>query len=180
METTAPFTQKLKEVGGMTLRRSGNMISKDKNTGKPDPRAGSSGMSTITEFIMKNDVETTRNLVSLNEIDSIQNELGVSFGDQLKIYVLEFGYLAFGSVEFYGINSRQSSESDMVRQTLYLHKYYPFTKPFIALENRGDGDYYVVDSRDNVFEFIPEQNNELKDTGTKLFDYILKRFEAER
>lgn len=137
-------------------------------------------MSTLSDFIAKNDVEYTRNRISVDDLAAIQNELGISFGSQLTEYVLEFGYLAFGSIEFYGLNSRQGSASDMVKQTHYLHNYYPCTNPFVALENRGDGDYYVVDSRDNVFEFIPEQNNELKDTGMKLFDYILKRFEAER
>ncbi len=137
-------------------------------------------MSNFSDFIEKNDVEHTDNRISMDELTTIQSELGISFGSQLTKYVLEFGYLAFGAVELYGINSRQGSASDMVKQTHYLHNYYPCTNPFVALENAGDGDYYVVDSRDNVFEFIPEQNNELKDTGMQLFDYILKRFEAER
>lgn len=137
-------------------------------------------MTTLSDFIAKNDVEYTRNRISMDDLVAIQDELGISFGGQLTEYVLEFGYLAFGSIEFYGINSRQGSASDMVKQTNYLHNYYPCTNPFVALENRGDGDYYVVDSRDNIFEFIPEQNNKLKDARIKLFDYILKRFEEER
>lgn len=137
-------------------------------------------MSTLSDFITKNDVESTHNRISVDDLAAIQKELGISFGSQLSKYVLEFGYLAFGSIELYGINSRQGSASDMIKQTRYLHDYYPCTNPFVALENRGDGDYYVVDSRDNVFEFIPDQNNELKDTGMVLFDYILKRFEEER
>ena len=47
---------------------------------------------------------------------------------QLREYLLSYGYLASGSVELYGINSRQKMDSDMIRQTRYLHEYSPLHK----------------------------------------------------
>ena len=63
----------------------------------------------------------------------------------------------------------------MVKQTLYLHKYYPITRGFIALENQGEGDYYIVDENDNVYEYDSELE-ELTNKNIKVFDYILDRF----
>jgi len=136
-------------------------------------------MKKLSDFIEKNEVEYNVDRISSDEISSVSKETDVKFGDQLIKYILHCGYLAFKSIEFYGINSRQGLNSNMIRQTKYLHKYFPCTRPFVALENHGEGDYFLVDGRDNVFEFIPEHDSELKDTGKKLFEHILSRFEEE-
>ena len=77
------------------------------------------------------------------------------------------------------MNSRQGLESDMVKQTRYLHKYFPATFAYVALENQGEGDYYLVNSNDEVYEYFSEQGQLLK-TGLTLFDYIVQRFEEAK
>jgi hypothetical protein len=136
-------------------------------------------MEAISDFIKKNDVEFTANRVSQEDLAAAQKELGLGFGRQLTDYLLHYGYLMFKSIELYGINSRQGLRSDMLTQTLYLHQYFPSTRALIALENQGDGAYYLVNSQDTVFELISEQGDEVKNTGLKLFEYILNRFEEE-
>ena len=79
--------------------------------------------------------------------------MGVQIGKELADYILQYGYLAFEYSELYGINSRQFLESDMVKQTIYLHSYYPETREYIAIENHGEGDYYIVDKNDYIYEF---------------------------
>ena len=133
----------------------------------------------IKEFIKenKNNVLQSNSLIDTNAVKDVENITGVKIGKQLAEYMTTYGYLISESIELYGITARQAlEESDIVKQTRYLHKYFPSTKGYIALENQGDGDYYIVDSADTVYEFISEQNK-LKDTGLKLFDYIIKRFE---
>ena len=132
----------------------------------------------INKFICKNDVDFAAHLIKKADLELAENELGVKFGPQLTEYLLDYGYLGFESVEFYGMNSRQGLKSDMITQTHYLHKYYAATGPYIAFENYGEGDYMLVDSNDNVFRFISEVNKLIK-TDKKLFDYILTRFQAE-
>lgn len=127
------------------------------------------------EFLESKKVEYTKNLVNREEIITVEKELGLSFGDEMIAYLLEYGYLAYRHIELYGIDSVQLMESDMVKQTKYLHKYFPKTKDFIALENIGDGVYAVVAPDDEVFEYSSEGAC-ISDTGYKLFDYILKRF----
>jgi len=56
---------------------------------------------------------------------------------ELTQYILEYGYLGYKHIELYGIDSKQKSESDMVKQTKYLNKYFPKTVGFIVLENAG-------------------------------------------
>ena len=103
--------------------------------------------------------------------------MGVQIGKELADYILQYGYLAFEYSELYGINSRQFLESDMVKQTIYLHSYYPETREYIAIENQGEGDYYLVDKNDYIYEFDVEMST-LTPTLIKLYEYILNRFES--
>lgn len=129
----------------------------------------------IIEFINNHEVEYTNNLVSERDIIDIEKELQITFGKELKEYCLKYGYLAYRHVELYGLNSRQMCESDMIKQTKYLHKYFSKTADYIALENTGDGNYIMVDSGDNVFEYTSEDDI-LREKGMKLFEYITSRF----
>ena len=67
-------------------------------------------------------------------------------------------------------------DSDMITQTQYLHKYFEKTRPYIALENCGDGKFAMVSSEDEVFLYISD-NDVLEDTKQKLSNYILNRFQ---
>lgn len=131
----------------------------------------------LQDFIIKHQVEVCSNRIDEDVIASFEDAMNVSFGTELREYVVTYGYLAFGSIELYGINSIQGVGSDMVKQTVYLHQYFPKTANLVALENQGDGDYFMVGSDDEVFEFDSEMN-ELRATGLSLFQYILKRFES--
>ena len=133
----------------------------------------------LENFIKFNEVEYTRDIISEKELQELSSKIGVEFGVQLKEYILKYGYLAFEDVEMYGINSRQNEESDMIKQTKYLHEWFEKTIGLIAIENQGDGDYYFVDKEDNVYRY----NLDLKEPmaqNIKLFDYILKRFEEAK
>ena len=132
----------------------------------------------IFDFVCKHDVDFAAQLPNTDLIDKVELAIGVKIGNQLKQYLLEYGYLGFESIEFYGVNSKQGLSSDLVKQTIYLHKYYSNTKDYIALENCGEGDYAMVDSFDNVYIYQTE-DNKLKITNKSLFDYILSRFDSE-
>ena len=131
----------------------------------------------IQSFVTQNEVEYSDSLVEASDITKIENAIGVSLGDELKTYILTYGYLAYKFSELYGVTARQLLDSDLVKQTLYLHSYYPETSDLIAIENQGEGDYYLVDSDDNVFEFDTELRN-LIPTSKKMFEYIIQRFES--
>ena len=59
---------------------------------------------------------------------------------------------------------------------LYLHEYYPETKAFIAIEDRGEGDYYLVNGKDEVYEYDVNLGK-LVQVKYTLFEYIVHRFE---
>lgn len=130
----------------------------------------------LKEFINSREVDFTKNLVNTEEVKKFEKEVGVSFGEELIEYILKYGYLAYKHIEMYGVNSKQLLESDLVKQTKYLHKYFSKTIPYIALENVGDGCYAIVSAEDEVYEYSSE-SDVATDIGLKLFDYILKRFE---
>lgn len=130
---------------------------------------------TLNEFVENNAVDYSYNRISEDKIREMEIFLKVGFGDQLKKYILCYGYLGYKYIELYGINSFQGINSDMVKKTVWLHGYFEKTKGLIAVEDQGDGDYYLVDSNDSVYRFVAD-NNELIPQDTDLFNYILNRF----
>lgn len=128
------------------------------------------------EYFSKIEAEYSKNTIEEETLNSIEMELNLKFGPELREYILTYGYLAFQSVEFYGINSIQGLDSDMVKQTIYLHKYFEKTNEYVALGNLGEGKYALVSQDDLVFEYDTERDL-LIGTEKKLFEYIMNLFE---
>lgn len=131
---------------------------------------------TIEELVNKVGISGTTRLIGEADIKEYEKALGIDFGAELKEYILKYGYLTYKYVEMYGINSNQGLESDLITQTVYLHKYYPVTKKLFAIENQGEGDYYLVDSEDMVYEYDTHLG-ELLPMNMTLNEYIIMRFE---
>ena len=133
---------------------------------------------TYKKIIEQNDVDFTKNLVNEQELIEIGGIIGLMFGSQLKDYILSYGYLGFSAIEFYGINSKQREKSDLITQTLYLHKYFKKTIQYFAFENIGDGRYILVDENDNMHIYSSNQDT-IQSLEMDLNEYILKRFNSE-
>lgn len=132
---------------------------------------------TLLSFIKENEVEYADNRIREQDIAVFEKAVGVKFGKELCEYLLKYGYLAFGFSELYGVTAGQMLESDIVKETQYIHKYYPITSALIAIEDQGEGDYYVVDSKDQMYEFDSELET-LTELHMTLFEYILSRFSS--
>lgn len=113
-----------------------------------------------------------------NTLIEVKRKIGVEFGPEMIEYLTTYGYLSFGSVEFYGLYQIDLEKTDLVKNTNYLHKTFPKTKQLIALENRGDGEYCLVDNQDYVYVFDCE-TEEIVPLKEKVFDYMLRRFKSE-
>ena len=132
----------------------------------------------LVEFLKNNDTLQCKkdNLILEEDIEKYEKKLNFNFGKELKKYILEYGFLAFKFVEFYGINKKQEFDSDMVKDTLKLNEQFSETKSLIAFENKGDEDYIFLDSDDNVYEFDTNLDDGVVALQKKLFEYILERF----
>ena len=130
----------------------------------------------LDSFIKTHDIMTADDRISESMIGDIEAAVGQPLGPQLRDYLLRFGFLLFEDVEFYGVNIRTLHNSDLVKQTNYLHQYFPKTLNLIAIENKGEGHYVLVDSSDFVFDYRSE-TDELSRTGTTLYEHILSRFQ---
>lgn len=131
----------------------------------------------LDTFVIHHNVDHSNSRIDVSMLEQAEKATGTKFGEELAVYLLKYGYLGFEHVELYGMNSRQGLKSDLVSQTMYMHQYYPDTSSLVAIENQGEGDYYLVDSEDNVYEY-DTNIKQLRKTGLKLFEYILKRFES--
>ena len=132
---------------------------------------------TLIDFIKNNDVDYSFNRITSDMISELESKLKTRFGEQLKKYVTEYGYLGYKHVELFGVNNHQGINSDMIKKTLRLYERFEKTRGLIAIEDQGDGDYYLVDSNDKVFRFVLA-NDELVAQNIDLFEYILQRFMA--
>lgn len=135
-------------------------------------------MDKLVEFLKNNDTLQCKkdNLILEEDIEKYEKILNFNFGKELKKYILEYGFLAFKFVEFYGINKKQEFDSDMIKDTLKLNEQFPKTKSLIVFENKGDGDYIFLDSDDNIYEFDTNLDDGVVALQKKLFEYILERF----
>lgn len=129
----------------------------------------------LIDIIVGFDYDSSSNLITEDDITTYEDLLSVSFGEQLQHYITNYGYLALDDIEFYGINSNQKENSDLIKQTIYLNKNFDSTKGYIAFENKGDGVYILIDSNDNMYKFSTE-DNKLEAINSDLFNYISDRF----
>lgn len=133
-------------------------------------------MKKLESFIEHNDVLFSKNLVEEGTIKEIESIISTKVGDKLREYIVRYGFLCFKHIELYGINSKQGINSDMVKMTLMLHEQCPNTKSMIVLEDRGDGDFILVDEDDNIYEFDTYINTSANPLNKDIFDYIVDRF----
>ena len=75
----------------------------------------------LSEFVDNNEVLYTKNLIGEEDIAGIQEDLGVSLGEELTLYILKYGFLAFKYIELYGINSRNYFRNNF-RKELFIEK----------------------------------------------------------
>ena len=83
---------------------------------------------TLVEFIKNNEVDYSFNRIPEEKICEIEKKIGISFGEQLKKYILEYGYLGYKHVELYGVNNFQGVNSDMVNKTVRLNERFEKTE----------------------------------------------------
>lgn len=136
-------------------------------------------MNKLKKFVLENskEVKYSEILPDSNTIKSASKILNFDFGNQLNFYLREYGYLSYKFIEFNGINQKQKNNSDLVVQTLNLRKIYPYTSKYVSFVDLGDGDYILVDEKDNVYEFIPTDSEEIKSLNLKIEEFILQLFE---
>lgn len=123
------------------------------------------------------DVDFSTKRVSDSELETILKQYDLKMGPQLRTYVLNYGYLGCRNVEFYGVNAIQKEKSDMFVQTEYLHKYFDLTKNFIAFESKGEGDYVLIDEKDEMWLFDSEEKK-LTKLNKILYEYIEETFDT--
>ena len=104
--------------------------------------------------------------------------MGMTFGPLLREYLSSFGYLGRGDVELYGINERQGLNSDMVRTTLNLLEFAPGCRGYAVIDNRGDGEYILCDSSDQIFAMPNSPTENPRPLGVSLDVYVISRLKG--
>ena len=131
-------------------------------------------MDKLKWFISTHNVDCSYKPANADVLDKAEKAMGVTIGAQLKRYLVDYGYLGYGSVEFYCIIQRLGLASDMVRQTKYLHECFPKTNGYIAFGTHGDGIYILVDSSDVVYIYDTIKD-QLSLEDPSISHYILNR-----
>lgn len=88
-----------------------------------------------------------------SDIESFESKLGLKVGEEYRAFLKEFGNLSVEYLEFYGICKSEDSIPSAVFATLNAREEINLYKDFIVVEEVGNGDFYCVDSKDNVYLF---------------------------
>lgn len=129
----------------------------------------------LKEFVEKYGLESCSNRVDKDFLYEVKKKLGVAINSQLEDYLLKYGHLAYGHIEFLGMNSKQLWDSDMIATSVRLHKKFEKTQGLLAIYNNGDGDYYLVDGIGFVHRFVA-MNNMLFPVNQDLNTFIVSFF----
>lgn len=126
------------------------------------------------DYLPLRGLEHSEDRIRERSIPFYEDTLGMKFGEQLRYYLLNFGYLHYRNVEMLGIERTVGVESDMVRVTKALRRRHPAVNSMVAIERFEGGEFFLVDSEDNVWRYVVRYE-ELTEVGMKLDDYILSR-----
>lgn len=129
---------------------------------------------TLAEIVKGKKIDRSPAPIKESEVIAVEIYLDAKIGDQLRDYLINYGYIGCGFVEMHGINRRMMMRSDMIKDTMMMHEQHPNTKGLIVIENQGDGDYYLVDSSDNMYRYL-EERDQLTNLHINLYEYISKR-----
>lgn len=157
------------------LNRTYDSYFKSTKTSAAEEAFFKSSFNTLDAFIQSHDVDYSKTPANDSIVKNAESKLGVKFGPQLYKYLTQYGYLGYEHVEFHGITKQQGLNSDMVKDTLKVHKLSSNTRNMVVIENQGEGDYFLVDSKDKVYEFDVNMGKVVP-TKYSLFRYIEYRF----
>lgn len=128
----------------------------------------------LKDMLLKHDIDYSVNRIDAEEVEKYEELLGTKFGVQLIEYIINYGYIGYRHIEMYGINAAQGESSDMIKTTVALRKKDLQLNDLIAIENQGDGEYYFVDSKDQVYRYF-QSSKELSKISVDMESYIVHR-----
>jgi hypothetical protein len=136
-------------------------------------------MKKLDEFINANEEHIVKktNGVTESTIVTAEDSLDLRFGEELKSYLFNYGFLIYKFVELLGLTNEQGESSDLIVQTKRARENLHLDSKYVVIENLGDGLYVICDSKDNVFNF-QDINNTITPLNVSLIEYILNRFKS--
>jgi len=128
----------------------------------------------LKEFLESINIDYSSNRISNDDISFYEDLLETKIGPQLSAYLIDYGYIGYKQIEMLGINAYQKEESDLIKTTVALRKSDSELRKLIAIENQGDGDYYLVDESDQIYRYILS-SKDLIPLHIDLESYIVNR-----
>lgn len=128
----------------------------------------------LKDILLKYDIDYSVSRIDAEKIKKYEELLGTEFGVQLREYIINYGYIGYRHIEMYGINAVQGESSDMIKTTIALRQRDSQLNGLIAIENQGDGEYYFVDSKDQIYRYF-QGAKELSKISVDMESYIVHR-----
>lgn len=123
-------------------------------------------------------LERSKNLISKDFLNEVEDILHFKFGEQLKKYLLDYGYISFGSTEFNGMNSLQAMDSDLIKDTLGLRGLSNLTNQYVVIENIDNHNLVLCDKEDKTYSATSDDLVSYKITplNKTLFEFIIFKY----
>lgn len=118
-------------------------------------------MEKIDGFIRENAEELRVLFPATDElVKAAESAMGVELGPQLRKYVMRYGLILYDGYEVYSMNSRAGISSNMIVETIKMHKTDQNTRDLIVIDYDEEVGGIFVDSNDNVYNFSPVKKEE--------------------
>ena len=136
-------------------------------------------MEKIDGFIRENAEELRVLFPATDElVKAAESAMGVELGPQLRKYVMRYGLILYDGYEVYSMNSRAGISSNMIVETIKMHKTDQNTRDLIVIDYDEEVGGIFVDSNDNVYNFFPGEKR--RRCNIKFSDYVFETLEECR
>ena len=98
-------------------------------------------------------------------IEEFENKLSIKLGEEYKTFLKEFGTLEVEYLEFYGYFKHNKGLPSAINATIYARDTIEdFPKDLVVFYESGNGTFYCLNSKDEVFECIYNRCKKTEET----------------
>jgi hypothetical protein len=109
--------------------------------------------------------------VKSSEVKRYEEILGLKFGPGFKLYLSEYGCIASGANELYGICGNNASIPSAIHATKSARRDPNFPKDLVVIADDGSGRKMCVDKSDRIHIF---DRNTCRDSGQSFEDFAVE------
>lgn len=125
--------------------------------------------------ILPSDIKKESSPFDYDCLEKFEQYIGYPFKEEMQFYLMKLGGLSYKNTQLYNANLDKGMSSEIVQETMKLHKRFPETKKYVVLSCSKKDRYILIDKNDMVYTFTT-QNKENTPLNQSISEYIMSQF----